>query len=131
MHKLLNVCDSVRSLSRLLFRLLYWFSLCSLSFSPSLPPNPRPSPLFPPASLPPNPPQVLPYWGTLADRKTLRRLLMPSRLYGRAAPFHVCLTSYQMAVADEAVLKKVKWQFMILDEAQVCVGRSVQREGGE
>jgi SNF2 family DNA or RNA helicase len=24
-----------------------------------------------------------------------------------------------MAVADEAVLKKVKWQFMILDEAQV------------
>lgn len=64
--------------------------------------------------------QVLPYWGTLADRKTLRRLLTPSRLYGRAAPFHVCLTSYQMAVADEAVLKKVKWQFMILDEAQVC-----------
>lgn len=64
-------------------------------------------------------PQVLPYWGTLADRKTLRRLLTPSRLYGRGAPFHVCLTSYQMAVADEAVLKKVKWQFMILDEAQV------------
>lgn len=65
---------------------------------------------------------MLPYWGTLADRKTLRRLLTPGRLYGRAAPFHVCLTSYQMAVADEAVLKKVKWQFMILDEAQVGVG---------
>jgi DNA helicase INO80 len=63
--------------------------------------------------------QVLPYWGNLADRKTLRRLLAPSRLYGRAAPFHVALTSYQIAVADEAVLKKVKWQFMILDEAQV------------
>jgi DNA helicase INO80 len=62
---------------------------------------------------------VLPYWGNLADRKTLRRLLAPSRLYGRAAPFHVALTSYQIAVADEAVLKKVKWQFMILDEAQV------------
>jgi DNA helicase INO80 len=65
--------------------------------------------------------QVLPYWGNLADRKTLRRLLAPSRLYGRAAPFHVALTSYQIAVADEAVLKKVKWQFMILDEAQVRV----------
>jgi SNF2 family DNA or RNA helicase len=36
----------------------------------------------------------------------------------------VCLTSYQMAVADEAVLKKVKWQFMILDEAQV--GRQLE-----
>lgn len=66
--------------------------------------------------------QVLPYWGNLADRKTLRRLLTPSRLYGRAAPFHVALTSYQIAVADEAVLKKVKWQFMILDEAQVGGG---------
>ncbi|WIA28393.1 hypothetical protein OEZ86_010939 [Tetradesmus obliquus] len=62
--------------------------------------------------------KVLPYWGNLADRKTLRRLLAPSRLYGRAAPFHVALTSYQIAVADEAVLRKVKWQFMILDEAQ-------------
>jgi DNA helicase INO80 len=68
---------------------------------------------------------VLPYWGNLADRKTLRRLLAPSRLYGRAAPFHVALTSYQIAVADEAVLKKVKWQFMVLDEAQVCVGGGV------
>lgn len=91
----------------------------------------------PPASLSPPPPtpstQVLPYWGTLADRKTLRRLLTPSRLYGRAAPFHVCLTSYQMAVADEAVLKKVKWQFMILDEAQVClcVLADLCRERGE
>lgn len=66
------------------------------------------------------PSQVLPYWGNLNDRKTLRRLLAPNRLYGRAAPFHIALTSYQIAVADEAVLKKVKWQFMILDEAQVC-----------
>jgi DNA helicase INO80 len=61
------------------------------------------------------------------DRKTLRRLLTPSRLYGRAAPFHVCLTSYQMAVADEAVLKKVKWQFMILDEAQAIKSSSSSR----
>lgn len=124
------VCGSVCAQSRLPSRLPYWCPLRSLSFSPSLPPHPRLSPLFP--SCPSSPPtQVLPYWGTLADRKTLRRLLTPSRLYGRAAPFHVCLTSYQMAVADEAVLKKVKWQFMILDEAQVrgvaviwCVGRS-------
>ena len=43
---------------------------------------------------------MLPYWGSLADRKTLRRLLSPARLYGRAAPFHVALTSYQIAVAE-------------------------------
>jgi len=90
---------------------------------------PRPSPGSPPlcccfcCCCPPPTPQVLPYWGLLNDRKTLRRLFAPGRLYGRAAPFHVCLTSYQIAVADEAVLKKVKWQFMVLDEAQVGGGR--------
>lgn len=74
--------------------------------------------------------QVLPYWGSLADRKTLRRLLSPARLYGRAAPFHVALTSYQIAVADEAILKRVKWQFMVLDEAQVCAAALTASSGG-
>jgi DNA helicase INO80 len=62
---------------------------------------------------------VLPYWGAAGDRKALRRNFAPRRLYGRAAPFHVAVTSYQIAVQDEAVLKKVKWQYMVLDEAQV------------
>jgi hypothetical protein len=61
---------------------------------------------------------VLPYWGILNDRKALRRNFGPKRLYSRAPPFHVCVTSYQIVVADEAALKRVKWQFMILDEAQ-------------
>lgn len=36
----------------------------------------------------------------------------------RDTPFHVMITSYQLIVSDEAFLQKVKWQYMILDEAQ-------------
>jgi len=63
---------------------------------------------------------VLPYWGHINDRKELRRnFAAQRRQFGRAAPFHVCVTSYQVAVADEKELKRVKWQYLILDEAQV------------
>jgi hypothetical protein len=40
---------------------------------------------------------VLPYWGPAADRKALRRTFAQQRrLFGRAAPFHVAVTSYQV-----------------------------------
>ncbi|KAK9829749.1 hypothetical protein WJX72_007671 [[Myrmecia] bisecta] len=62
--------------------------------------------------------RVLPYWGQTADRKLLRKHLAPRRLYGQQAAFHVCVTSYQMAVQDESYLRRVRWQYMVLDEAQ-------------
>ena len=63
--------------------------------------------------------RVLPYWGDAADRRLLRKHLAPRRAYsGPSAPFHVCVSSYQMVVQDESYLRRVKWQFLILDEAQ-------------
>lgn len=34
------------------------------------------------------------------------------------APFHVLITNYQLVVQDERYLTAIRWQYMILDEAQ-------------
>lgn len=63
--------------------------------------------------------KVLPYWGNAKDRKILRKFWDRKSLrYGKDAPFHVLVTSYQLVVADAAYFQKMKWQYMILDEAQ-------------
>ena len=63
--------------------------------------------------------KVLPYWGNAKDRKILRKFWDRKLLrYGKDAPFHVLVTSYQLVVADAAYFQKMKWQYMILDEAQ-------------
>ncbi|KAG0686949.1 putative DNA helicase ino80 [Pichia californica] len=62
---------------------------------------------------------VLPYWGTAKDRKVLRKFWdRKNIIYNRNSPFHVVVTSYQLVVADNAYFQKMKWQYMILDEAQ-------------
>ncbi|CAD7705356.1 unnamed protein product, partial [Ostreobium quekettii] len=71
--------------------------------------------------------RVLPYWGSQQDRKTLRQSFNPRKLYIKSAPFHVAVTSYQILVQDEAHLKRVKWQFMMLDEAQAIKSSSSVR----
>lgn len=63
--------------------------------------------------------KVLPYWGNVKDRTTLRKFWNRKSLrYDRNAPFHVLVTSYQLVVTDEQYFNKVKWQYMVLDEAQ-------------
>lgn len=63
--------------------------------------------------------KVLPYWGNGKDRKILRKFWDRKSLrYGKDAPFHVLVTSYQLVVADAPYFQKMKWQYMILDEAQ-------------
>lgn len=63
--------------------------------------------------------KVLPYWGTAADRKVLRKFWDRRHLaYTQDAPFHVLVTSYQLIVSDVAYIQKMWWQYMILDEAQ-------------
>lgn len=63
--------------------------------------------------------KVLPYWGTGADRKVLRKFWDRKHItYTQDAPFHVLVTSYQLVVSDVNYFQKMKWQYMILDEAQ-------------
>ncbi|XP_078444984.1 DNA helicase INO80-like protein isoform X2 [Wolffia australiana] len=62
--------------------------------------------------------KTLPYWGGLQERTILRKKIHPKRLYRRDSGFHILITSYQLIVSDEKYLKRVKWQYMVLDEAQ-------------
>ncbi|KAJ3082280.1 putative DNA helicase ino80, partial [Quaeritorhiza haematococci] len=62
--------------------------------------------------------KALPYWGNLKDRKVLRQFWNKKKLYTKDAPFHVLITSYQLVVSDERYFQRIKWQYMILDEAQ-------------
>ncbi|KAK9289646.1 hypothetical protein L1049_007804 [Liquidambar formosana] len=62
--------------------------------------------------------KTLPYWGGLQERMVLRKNMNPKRLYRREAGFHILITSYQLLVSDEKYFRRVKWQYMVLDEAQ-------------
>lgn len=72
--------------------------------------------------------KALPYWGSVKDRATLRKFWnkkMPR--YDKDAPFHVLVTSYQIVVADQQYFQRVRWQYMILDEAQAIKSSSSAR----
>ena len=72
--------------------------------------------------------KVLPYWGSAKDRKILRKFWDRKHVtYNRDSPFHVLVTSYQIVVADTPYFQKVKWQYMILDEAQAIKSSSSSR----
>ncbi|KAK5097717.1 putative DNA helicase ino80 [Exophiala xenobiotica] len=63
--------------------------------------------------------KVLPYWGNAKDRKVLRKFWDRKHIsYNQDSEFHVLVTSYQLVVMDAQYFQKVKWQYMILDEAQ-------------
>lgn len=72
--------------------------------------------------------KTLPYWGSAKDRKVLRKFWDRKQLtYTKDSPFHVLITSYQLVVADAAYFQRVKWQYMILDEAQAIKSSSSAR----
>ena len=63
--------------------------------------------------------KCLPYWGNAKDRKILRKFWdRKSITYNQDSPFHVLITSYQLVVLDTPYFQKMRWQYMILDEAQ-------------
>lgn len=63
--------------------------------------------------------KCLPYWGNAKDRKVLRKFWDRKHItYDRDSSFHVLITSYQLVVQDTQYFQKIKWQYMILDEAQ-------------
>lgn len=53
--------------------------------------------------------KVVSYWGGVNERKLMRKQFSSS---------NVVVTSYQMVVTDEKLFKRIKWHYMILDEAQ-------------
>lgn len=72
--------------------------------------------------------KVLPYWGNGKDRKVLRKFWDHKNVkYNKDSQFHVLVTSYQLVVADAAYFQKIKWQYMILDEAQAIKSSSSSR----
>ncbi|KAL9295296.1 Chromatin-remodeling ATPase INO80 [Arabidopsis thaliana] len=68
--------------------------------------------------------KTLPYWGGLQERTILRKNINPKRMYRRDAGFHILITSYQLLVTDEKYFRRVKWQYMVLDEAQAIKSSS-------
>ncbi|CAA7060575.1 unnamed protein product [Microthlaspi erraticum] len=68
--------------------------------------------------------KTLPYWGGIQERTILRKNINPKRMYRRDAGFHILITSYQLLVTDEKYFRRVKWQYMVLDEAQAIKSAS-------
>ncbi|KAF9764578.1 Chromatin-remodeling ATPase INO80 [Nosema granulosis] len=62
--------------------------------------------------------KVLNYWGNSIARTQARN---------EFKKVHVILTSYQIAVADFKILRKIKWQYMVLDEAQAIKSATSKR----
>jgi len=65
--------------------------------------------------------KVLPYWGDTNDRKSLRKFWNQKSSYttnaDENAGFHVLVTSYQLIVQDVKYFQRVRWQYLVLDEA--------------
>lgn len=70
---------------------------------------------------------VVPYWGSPNERKILRQFWEQKDLHTKQASFHVVITSYQLIVSDYKYFNRIKWQYMILDEAQAIKSSSSQR----
>jgi chromatin-remodeling ATPase INO80 len=70
---------------------------------------------------------VLPYWGGIKERKSLRRYMHNKKLGCEDSMFHICITSYQLVLTDEKVFQKVMWKYMILDEAHAIKNTGTQR----
>lgn len=69
--------------------------------------------------------RVVPYWGNTSDRKVLRQFW--SDLHTEKASFHVLITSYQLVVQDVKYFQRIRWQYMVLDEAQAIKSTSSVR----
>lgn len=71
--------------------------------------------------------KVLPYWGNKSDRNELRKYWSHKRMYRRDSEFQVCITSYEILTVDEGYFNRVKWQYLVLDEAQAIKNSNSSR----
>ncbi|KAJ2082480.1 swr1 complex component [Coemansia sp. RSA 988] len=65
--------------------------------------------------------KVITYYGSRSERKERRRG------WSRPNSFHVCITSYQLAIQDASVFRRKPWYYMVLDEAQAIKNFRSQR----
>ncbi|CAH8472299.1 unnamed protein product [Schistosoma bovis] len=56
--------------------------------------------------------KILTYFGNMKERKCKRKG------WTKTNAFHVCITSYRLAIQDAIAFKRKKWKYLILDEAQ-------------
>ena len=68
-----------------------------------------------------------PLWGSVQDRKKILKAWERNPWGEKNAHVHVVVTSYQIAVQDEKLLKQIPWHFMVLDEGQNVKGFATQR----
>ena len=65
--------------------------------------------------------QIVTYFGSIAERKARRKG------WSKFNAFHVCITSYRLATQDAAILKRMRWKYLILDEAHMIKNWRSQR----
>ncbi|KEI41892.1 uncharacterized protein L969DRAFT_91363 [Mixia osmundae IAM 14324] len=72
--------------------------------------------------------KTIPYWGSVKDRTILRKIWnRRGQRFDRDSAFHIVVTSYQLVVQDITYFQQLKWQYMILDEAQAIKSSSSAR----
>ena len=71
--------------------------------------------------------KVVPYWGSPQERKILRQFWDQSNLHQKSSSFHIVITSYQLVITDFKFFNRIKWQYLVLDEAQAIKSSSSQR----
>ncbi|XP_025837406.1 chromatin-remodeling ATPase INO80 [Agrilus planipennis] len=70
---------------------------------------------------------VVPYWGNPNERKILRQFWDQKDMHTKEASFHIVVTSYQIVITDIKYFNRIKWQYMILDEAQAIKSTNSMR----
>ncbi len=70
--------------------------------------------------------KIVPYWGNPQERKILRQFWQQTNLHTPKASFHVVVTSYNVVVQDLKYFNKMKWQYLILDDAQQAIKTNVR-----
>ena len=71
-----------------------------------------------------------PHFSSSSFPHCILHFILQKLLSRRKAPFHILITSYQLVVTDAKYFQRVKWQYMILDEAQAIKSSNRSGRGG-
>jgi len=65
--------------------------------------------------------KILTYFGSQKERKLKRKG------WSKPYSFHVCITTYRLAVQDQSIFRRKRWHYIILDEAHMIKNWRSQR----